>query len=235
MTFELFTLFSIGLLLGLRHAMEPDHVIAVSTIASRTGNLLKAAAAGIFWGLGHTLTLFVVGLLFIGLKMTIPEKLALSMEMLVGIMIVGLGIFTVRSFYRKKVHVHVHEHDGEKHAHFHSHQDSRIHQHSHIHKPKQKSFFIGVVHGLAGSGAMVILTMGTAKTFLQSAFYILFFGAGTVLGMLIFAVLLGIPFVFLARFANGMERKLGLAAGILSIGYGLFFMYQIAFTEGLLF
>jgi ABC-type nickel/cobalt efflux system permease component RcnA len=233
MTVELLTVLGVGFLLGLRHALDPDHVIAVSTIASRTGSLLKATASGIYWGIGHTLTLFIVGMIFLGMKATIPETLALSLEMLVGLMIVILGWLTIWSFLHQKVHVHEHEHEHEVHAHFHSHKKNSGHNHKHISKPEKKSFLIGVIHGFAGSGALVLLTMGSMNSLTDAGIYIMVFGGGTILGMLIFAFLLSLPFVLLSKYSAGWDRKLGLTAGFISIVYGLFFMYQIGFVEGL--
>ncbi|GAB7388841.1 hydantoin utilization protein A [Bacillaceae bacterium] len=236
---ELFTVFAVGFLLGLRHAFDPDHVVAVSTIASRTGNLVKAVSSGAFWGIGHTFTLFVIGMILIPMKWAIPKTLGLSMEMLVGLMLVVLGWTTIRAFRRKKVHMHVHEHDGETHIHFHSHEEHQGHHHSHLEnakteKFKSKSFVVGVIHGLAGSGALVLLTMSTLDTWQAAALYILVFGLGTLLGMMMFALLLALPFVLLNKYSIGLERKLGIACGFLSVLYGLYFLYEIAFVEGLL-
>lgn len=236
MGLELFTIFGIGFLLGLRHTFDPDHIVAVSTIASRTGNIFKAATSGIFWGIGHTLTLFIVGVILIGLKATVPETVALSMELLVGIMLVILGWTTFQSFRRKKGHIHIHEHkDGERHVHFHSHTETDDHAHDdkQISSANTKSLLIGVIHGLAGSGALVLLTMTSMNTMAEAALYILIFGIGTILGMMIFALLIGLPFVLLSKYASNIEQKLGMAAGLFSIAFGLFFMYEIAFLEGL--
>jgi ABC-type nickel/cobalt efflux system permease component RcnA len=232
---EWITIFGIGFILGLRHAFDADHFVAVSTIASRTGNLLKAASAGIYWGIGHTLTLFIVGMLFISFKATVPETLALSMELLVGIMLVVLGWTTFKSFQKKKVHFHIHQHDqGVSHVHFHSHEKEEKHKHSHIEKPERKSFFIGMVHGLAGSGALVLLTISSLSTLTEAGLYILLFGVGTIVGMFIFATLIGLPFVILSKHSIKTERNLGMLAGMVSILFGLYFMYEIAFVEGLL-
>jgi ABC-type nickel/cobalt efflux system permease component RcnA len=235
MQYEILVVLGVGFLLGIRHALDADHIVAVSTIASRTGNLMKSTMSGLYWGMGHTLTLFVIGLVFITLKIAIPEKVALSMEMLVGIMLVILGWTTFNTFKRKKVHAHVHKHKGEKeeHVHFHSHAESEEHQHVHISKPERKSFLVGMVHGLAGSGALVLLLMSSMKSVAEASIYITFFGAGTILGMILFAFVIGLPFVLLAKYTVHLERRMGMAAGILSILFGLFFMYEIAFLEGL--
>jgi ABC-type nickel/cobalt efflux system permease component RcnA len=234
MGLEWLTVFGIGFILGLRHAFDPDHFVAVSTIASRTGNLVKAAASGLYWGIGHTLTLFIVGMLFISFKATVPETLALSMEMVVGIMLVILGWTTFRNFQKKKIHVHVHQHEeGEPHTHFHSHEETARHDHTHVKKLGQKSLIVGMIHGLAGSGALVLLTMSSLHTVTEAAIYIVVFGVGTIIGMLLFATLIGLPFVLLSKYSVHLEKKLGMLAGIVSIVFGVYFMYEIAFVEGL--
>jgi ABC-type nickel/cobalt efflux system permease component RcnA len=235
MQYELLVVLGIGFLLGIRHAFDADHIVAVSTIASRTGNLFKAAMSGLYWGIGHTLTLFVIGMVFISLKIAIPEKVALSMEMLVGIMLVVLGWTTFTTFMKKKVHAHVHQHEGEKeeHIHFHSHAVNEEHQHEHVSNPERKSFFVGMVHGLAGSGALILLLMASMQSVAEAAIYITFFGAGTILGMILFAIVIGLPFVILAKHTVHLEKRLGMVTGVLSVLFGLFFIYEIAFLEGL--
>ena len=137
--------------------------------------------AGVFWGIGHTATLFIVGIILIFMKGEIPEKWAMSLEFLVGIMLVYLGMTTIFSF--KNIHVHQHEHDGEEHKHIHSHKHIGQHEHNHQHKNVSylKSMLIGLVHGLAGSGAMVLLTMSTVKSVGKVLFIFLYLVQGQLL------------------------------------------------------
>jgi len=227
-----FSILALGFILGIKHAIEPDHVIAVSTIASKSKKLWHSSLAGVFWGIGHTLTLFIVGIIVILMKGEIPEKLAMSLEFLVGIMLVYLGVKTIISF--KNVHVHQHQHDGELHKHVHSHQNSGEHDHQHEHKKGSyvKSMLIGLVHGLAGSGAMVLLTMSTVKNVGEAAIYIFIFGAGTVIGMLFFTTIIGIPFV-LSKKRGNISGTLGIATGVISTIFGLYYMYNLGVNEGL--
>ncbi|WP_394234475.1 sulfite exporter TauE/SafE family protein [Niallia oryzisoli] len=227
-----FSILALGFILGIKHAIEPDHVIAVSTIASKSKKLWHSSLAGVFWGIGHTLTLFIVGIIVILMKGEIPEKLAMSLEFLVGIMLVYLGVKTIISF--KNVHVHQHQHDGELHKHVHSHQNSGEHDHQHEHKKASyvKSMLIGLVHGLAGSGAMVLLTMSTVKNVGEAAIYIFIFGAGTVIGMLFFTTIIGIPFV-LSKKRGNISGTLGIATGVISTIFGLYYMYNLGVNEGL--
>ena len=232
MEISFLSILALGFVLGIKHAIEPDHVIAVSTIASQSKKLFRSTLAGVFWGIGHTATLFIIGVILILMKGEIPEKWAMSLEFLVGIMLVYLGLTTITSF--KNIHVHQHEQDEDKHKHVHSH--SHDGQHLHKHQPRNvsymKSLFIGLVHGLAGSGAMVLLTMSTVKNVWEAAVYILIFGVGTILGMLFFTTIIGIPFVFSAK-KRVLNQTLSRLTGVISIVFGMYYMYNLAVTEGL--
>lgn len=226
------SILALGFVLGIKHAIEPDHVIAVSTIASQSKKLFRSTLAGVFWGIGHTATLFIIGIILILMKGEIPEKWAMSLEFLVGIMLVYLGSTTILSF--KNLHVHHHEHDGEGHIHIHSHMYNGQHENVHQHKNVSyvKSMLIGLVHGLAGSGAMILLTMSSVKSVWEAATYILIFGVGTVIGMLFFTTIIGIPFVFSAQKLR-LNKTLTQITGVISVGFGIYYMYNLGITEGL--
>lgn len=227
------TILSLGFVLGIKHAIEPDHVIAVSTIASQSKQLFRSTLAGVFWGIGHTATLFVFGVVLIIMKGEIPQKWAMSLEFIVGIMLVYLGIKTVLSF--KNIHLHRHKHDEEEqHKHLHSHVHIGDHDHKHKHNKFSylNSMLIGLVHGLAGSGAMVLLTMSTVSGIWDAAIYILIFGAGTVIGMLFFTTIIGIPFVLSSKKIS-LNRTLTQLTGLISIVFGIYYMYNLGVTEGL--
>src|SRR3954470_22694276 len=147
MEISFLSILALGFVLGIKHAIEPDHVIAVSTIASQSKKLFRSTLAGVFWGIGHTATLFIIGVILILMKGEIPEKWAMSLEFLVGIMLVYLGLTTITSF--KNIHVHHHKHDGDDHKHVHSHQNSGEHKHKHQHQNVTylESMLIGLVHG----------------------------------------------------------------------------------------
>lgn len=238
MEFTLLSVLAIGFILGIKHAVEPDHVIAVSTIASKSNKIWQVSLAGIFWGIGHTATLFIVGITFILMKGEIPETWAMSLEFLVGIMLVYLGVTTILSL--KNIHVHEHEHDGHehqhKHIHSHQHEGNHEHIHEHIHEHKKvsllKSTLIGFIHGLAGSGAMILLTMSTVKSVWEAVMYILVFGVGTVIGMLFFTTIIGIPFVLSKKRLN-MNRALTMTMGAISTVFGIYYMYNLGINEGL--
>lgn len=188
----------LGFTLGIKHATEPDHVIAVSTIASQTKKLSRSSLAGVFWGLGHTATLLVIGVTAIALGQHIPENVATLLEFFVGVMLVYLGINGIR----KNPII-----EEGKQQHFH-----------------KKSFVIGVIHGLAGSAAMVLLTAAAADTGAEAFQYILLFGAGTIVGMLLFTTLLGLPFLVTSK--KSIPLFLMRATSLISVVYGLYYMIQ---------
>ncbi|MGG3471030.1 sulfite exporter TauE/SafE family protein [Neobacillus pocheonensis] len=213
MTGSLLSILLIGFLLGIKHAIEPDHVIAVSTIASKSKDIKRSVFAGVYWGIGHTATLFIFGMFLIIAKNTITDTVALSLEFLVGIMLVTLGVNSIVSIL-KHSHQHTHASDTNEKA-----------------RPHIKSFFIGLIHGLAGSAAMVLLTMSTVTTAWQGAIYILIFGCGTVIGMLSFSTVIGLPFVLTS--GKQVNRYLNNLAGIISILFGIYYMYNLGVNEGL--
>ncbi|MDQ0243065.1 sulfite exporter TauE/SafE [Bacillus fengqiuensis] len=207
MEISLLSVLALGLVLGIKHAIEPDHIIAVSTIASQSQKLSRASLAGVFWGVGHTMTLFIVGMVLIILKNDIPESWAMSLEFLVGIMLVYLGLSTFFAWKQSSQHQHA--------------------RHSYI-----KSMTIGFIHGLAGSAAMVLLTMSTVEHTWQGAVYIAIFGIGTCIGMLAFTTILGIPFVGTKNKLT-LNRSLTRFTGAVSALFGLYYMYNLGVNEGL--
>ena len=230
----------LGILLGSKHSLDPDHVVAVSTIVSEYKNPLRSFWVGISWGLGHTTTLLIIGIVIIALRLTIPERMALLFEFAVGVMLVGLGIQVIYSFRKKKVHQHAHGHEEEAHHHFHSHSKSPEHvpEHHNTHgigKPflRRKSYVIGLVHGMAGSAALALLVLASIESPIAGLLYILLFGLGSVLSMGIMTVIIGLPFVMSAGRLPNLNRTIQFAVGSLSILFGGFLMYQIGFVDGL--
>jgi ABC-type nickel/cobalt efflux system permease component RcnA len=229
---ELLSVLAFGILLGMKHAIEPDHVIAVSTIASQSQNLWRASLAGVFWGIGHTATLLAVGLLLLLLKHEIPEELSMTLEFAVGIMLVYLGVNALFQFRQRKVHAHPHLHDGMEHNHFHSHEHISGHDHRHHRVSYRKSVFVGFVHGLAGSAAMMLLTLETVDTMWQALSFILIFGLGTILSMLMFTTAISVPFL-ISRGKPAFHRLLMRTTGAFSAVFGVYYMYGIGVTDGL--
>ena len=232
---SLYAAFVLGLILGIKHALDADHLIAVSTIVSEHQSLKWASLIGAFWGLGHTTTLFAVGLIVIGLRLTIPPRLALGLEFLVALMLVILGGSILwRSFRVEKLHLHPHAHNPETHAHFHIHaRTEEDHSHLHPFKSMRKPFLVGMVHGLAGSAALMLLVLTTIPAPLAGLAYILIFGIGSVGGMLILSSLIGLPFILTAQKFSVLNRWIRVLAGGASICFGLFLGWEIGFHQGL--
>ncbi len=236
----LFAALALGVILGMRHSLDPDHVVAVSTIVGEYRNPLRSFWVGVSWGLGHTTTLLIIGLVIIALQLTIPDRLALLLGFMVGIMLVALGLQVIYGFRKRKVHQHVHGHAEDAHQHFHSHAEipdhsQRHHQIRGIGKPflRKKSYFVGIVHGVAGSAALTLLVLASIDNPLAGLGYILLFGLGSVLSMGIMTIFISFPFVFSANRLPGLNRVIQFSVGTLSILFGFFLMYQIGFVEGL--
>ncbi|MCI0784666.1 MAG: urease accessory protein UreH, partial [Chloroflexi bacterium] len=211
----LFAALALGIILGIRHSLDPDHVVAVSTIVSEYRNPLRSFWVGISWGLGHTTTLLIIGVVIIALRLTIPDRMALLFEFFVGIMLVALGAQVIYSFRRKKVHQHAHGHQEAAHEHFHSHAQSPEHRPEHheahgIGKPflRKKSYLVGTVHGVAGSAALTLLVLASIESPLAGLGYILLFGLGSVLSMGVMTILIGLPFVISAGRLPNLNRAI---------------------------
>ncbi len=227
------TTLALGLLLGMEHALDADHVVAVSTMVSQHRSLRRASMVGIVWGLGHTTTLFLVGLAVILFKVRIPERLSLSMEFAVGLVLVTLGASIIKGYLGGRVHAHAHRHGGEIHLHFHSHAAGEGHDHGHPPPQHRRSLLVGMIHGLAGSAALMLLVLGTIRTPALGLLYILVFGAGSILGMLGISTLLGLPFVLTAERFASIHQRIRIAAGATSVAYGVWIMAQVGIGEGL--
>src|SRR6476646_6232917 len=219
-----FSVLVIGFVLGLQHATEADHLAAVSTIVSEKKNLFTASVVGGLWGVGHTISLFTVGLVIILLKFQISESLEAKLEACVGAMLILLGLNALRKLFQaSKVHVHSHEHDGHQHVHIHTHSKSAEESH---HRLSPRSIFIGMVHGLAGSAALMLLVVPTIKSESVALVYILIFGIGSVGGMMAMSFLIGLPFHFTAGRFDILNRGIRLIAGLFSLGLGFSIMYE---------
>jgi len=226
---SLYAAFGLGLILGVKHALDADHVIAVSTIVSEYQSLKWASLIGAFWGLGHTATLLAVGLAVILLRLTIPVWVALGLEFLVALMLIFLGVSILwRSFKADKLHLHPHEHNPKSHAHFHVHGNPQEdHGHAHPFSSMRKPFIIGMVHGLAGSATLMLLVLSTIPSAIAGLTYIVIFGLGSVGGMLVLSSVIGLPFILTARRFTLLNRWIRVVAGIASVGFGLMLGWEI--------
>jgi ABC-type nickel/cobalt efflux system permease component RcnA len=225
----------IGLVFGLRHATEVDHVVAVSTIVSQHKNVLRSAAVGAMWGAGHTAALLVIGALVLSLRVAIPERVSSWLEFGVALMIIGLGISALWRALRRssEVHVHQHSHDGLSHKHVHFHEKQTRHEpsshsaHSHdVSRIGWKPLLIGTMHGLAGSGALTLLVLTQISSPWVGMLYLGIFGVGSIVGMLLMSGLIGLPFALTSRNLTHVHHRLQTVAAILSICFGLWYAYQ---------
>jgi ABC-type nickel/cobalt efflux system permease component RcnA len=242
-----FAVLGLGLVFGLKHATEVDHVVAVSNIVSEQRKLWRAALVGGLWGVGHTASLVIVGAVVLVLRVAISERVAQGLEFCVALMIIGLGAATfARSLRarRARVHLHRHRHDDLQHAHVHFHDAATGHAetsapHSHtVARIGLKPLFVGAMHGLAGSAALTLLVLAQIPSPLVGLLYLVVFGVGSIAGMLLMSGLVGLPFIFTARKLSGLHYGLQTAAGALSICFGLWYAYETqiaAWLLGLLF
>ncbi|HKX83576.1 MAG TPA: sulfite exporter TauE/SafE family protein [Pyrinomonadaceae bacterium] len=218
----------IGFLLGLQHAIEADHLAAVSTIVSEKKSLATASIVGGLWGVGHTISLFVVGALVILLKLQISEVVEARLEAIVGVMLVLLGLNALRKLFNSHVHAHVHNHGEREHVHFHTHAGESAPE-SH-HRFSVRSILIGMVHGLAGSAALMLLIVPTISSPIVGLLYILTFGIGSIGGMMAMSFLIGLPIHFTADRFDILNKGIRLCAGIFSLSLGAFIIYEKALS-----
>ncbi len=201
----------LGFVLGLRHATDPDHVVAMSTVVSGAGSVRRAALAGSLWGLGHSATVLVLGGVLVVTGIVIPPRLSLSFELLVAAMLITLGVLRLS-------------------------REGRGHEHgplAHRERGLLRSLVVGVVHGLAGSAAIALIVLGSIPNPLSGVLYLLLFGAGTIVGMVLLSSALAMPLAITQRRFGGLGHKLGVAAGLFSVALGLFLAYRVGFVDGL--
>lgn len=220
-----------GFLLGLRHAFEADHLVAVSTLVTPKRSLWKSIRFGVIWGLGHSATLLAVGGVVLILQVSIPPVLELSLEGLVGVMLVGLGFMTLFDCRRRRIHLHQHTHGGNTHLHFHTHVEGPEHSHQHGGETGWRPLLVGMVHGLAGSAAVLLLTVATAPSPVESLLYIASFGCGSVLGMGAASLAFGFFFSLTQRHLQGANLSLRIAAGATSVALGIWIIYELSVTD----
>jgi high-affinity nickel permease len=198
------TAIALGALLGLRHATDADHVVAVTAIVARERRLSRAAWVGALWGVGHTLTLLVVGGAIVAFRLVIPPRIGLGLEFGVALMLILLGYQNLRA-----------GHDAPS------------------TRPAVRPFLVGLVHGLAGSAAVALLVLATIRETLSALAYLLVFGLGTVAGMVAVTVLLAAPAMYVGSRVNRLQAGIRLAAGALSIAFGVLLAHELIVEGGL--
>jgi hypothetical protein len=231
----MFGILGLGFLLGMQHALEADHVAAVSSIAARRTDVGDIVKHGLTWGLGHTLTLFAFAGAAILLGHAIPEHWARPMETAVGIMLVGLGAHVLWRLWRDRVHFHSHGHgDGTVHLHAHSHAGETIPHarasHAHAHGFRWRTLLVGLMHGMAGSAALLVLAVSQASSAVAGLGYVALFGVGSMLGMGALSAVIAVPLAVSARWLTWANSGLQGTVGVVTIGIGLTTIAETAFA-----
>src|SRR5262245_35839668 len=256
--FGLLSVIALGFFLGMRHATDTDHVVAVMTIVSRQRSLRPAAWVGALWGVGHTMTIVLVGGAIILFNWAIPPRVGLAMELAVGVMLVALGLMNVAGTLRGLSPDGGDSHDHTVHSHAHQHGDY-VHSHAHTHNPEQhphapddtplaridrwfsrlkgyqtlRPLIVGTVHGLAGSAAVALLVLTTIRDPLWAVAYLAVFGLGTIAGMMLITTLVAAPMIYSQKRYAWVGRRLQLATGLISLALGLLVAYEIGVVNHL--
>lgn len=227
---------ALGFVLGLRHALDADHLVAVSTIVGRERSVWKSSLVGAVWGVGHTASLFAAAVAVILLRWTISPRAAAGMEAGVGAMLVVLGLDLLRRVIRGDLarHAHDHDHGGDAAAAFHLHPGPPAPDPSRSGRVGKRPFIVGLVHGLAGSAALMLFVLSTIANPWLGVLYVTVFGIGTIGGMLTMSTVLALPFALAQRAFAGLVGKIQFAAGVGSVGFGVFYAWHTAVAEGLL-
>ena len=231
----MFGILSLGFLLGMQHALEPDHIAAVSSIAARHTHVGDIVKHGLTWGLGHTLTLFLFAGAAILLGHAIPETVAQPIETAVGVMLVGLGAHVWWRLWRDRVHFHTHSHgDGMTHFHAHCHAGDILPHvraaHSHAHGFRWRTLLVGLMHGMAGSAALLVLTVSQAPNPVIGLGYVALFGVGSMIGMGVLSSVIAVPLAASARWLTWANRGLQMAVGAVTIAIGIHSIIENAFA-----
>jgi len=222
----MFGILGLGFLLGMQHALEADHIAAVSSIAARRGHVADIVKHGLTWGLGHTLTLFAFAGAAILLGRAIPETIARPMETAVGVMLIVLGAHVLWRLRRDRVHFHKHGHgDGTAHFHAHSHAGETAPHvrtaHAHEHGFRWRTLLVGLMHGMAGSAALLVLAVSQASNSAVGLAYVALFGIGSMIGMGALSTLIAVPLAISARWLTWANRGLQGAVGLATIAIGI--------------
>jgi ABC-type nickel/cobalt efflux system permease component RcnA len=221
----MFGILGLGFLLGMQHALEADHIAAVSSIAARRSEVADIVKHGLTWGVGHTLTLFAFAGAALALGQAIPEDLARPIEIAVGIMLVGLGAHVVWRLWRDRVHFHKHSHgDGTVHVHAHSHAGETVAHahapHTHAHGVRWRTLLVGLMHGMAGSAALLVLAVSQASSVTAGLGYVALFGVGSMIGMGVLSTIIAVPLALSARWLTLANSGLQGAIGAITVAIG---------------
>lgn len=225
------SLLILGFFLGIRHALEADHIATVASLASSDIKLRQILKQGLAWGVGHSLTLLVFGAIILYMDTVIPDQLAIKLEMVVGLFMVILGADVMRRAFKTGFSVHKHQNqDGRMsiHAHTHSVQkpDSSSQEYEHAHPYTNKfplrALLMGLIHGMAGSAALILFMLDRIDSIWSGLFYVTVFSVGSILGMLLFSLVISIPFSLTAKKSKSFHHGMQISIGALTSGLGVF-------------
>jgi sulfite exporter TauE/SafE len=205
-------------MLGLRHALDSDHVAAVSTVLAQRPSLRASGLVGFSWGIGHTLVLLLVGVVVLRFRVPVPAVMAQVAEGVVGGMLVVLGGLLGVKLFQERWHIHQHEHDGDSHM-------LEDHGHPHVWRESLRPLCIGMAHGLAGSAALLLLVVSTAGSVAEGLLYIAVFGCGSILGMMLIGLALSVPVVCSLRLGRSALFAVQVLASLGSLGLGFSIVY----------
>ena len=227
----------LGFLLGMRHAVEADHIAAVASLTASTNSIRKSIQQGVAWGVGHTLTLFLFGSIVLFVANIVPEQIVSKIELVVGVMLIILGADVLRRVIAERVHFHTHthsQHEDNNNTHFHAHShkgekrqqhNATHHQHAHTQGFPVRALLVGLMHGMAGSAALILLTLQTLSSPWLGLVYIAIFGIGSIAGMGLFSLVIAVP-LRAARRMTWLYNGLQAIIGIFTIGLGAFTIIQ---------
>jgi high-affinity nickel permease len=230
----------VGLLLGMKHATEADHLAAVATLATRQGSLAQTLRQGVAWGIGHTVTLLLFGGALLLLGLVISPGLGQALETAVGFMLMVLGADVLRRLVRDRIHFHVHRHDrATAHVHAHSHRGDgphvrSAHRHAHPARWPLRALAVGMMHGLAGSAALVVLTLQTMPSVGLGIGYIALFGVGSIAGMALLSVVIAVPLKLSSGHLTRLHQAMTAVVGLFSCALGAFMVIEIGYLRQLL-
>ena len=224
---EFFTLLGVGFLLGLRHALDADHLAAVSTVLAERPSLRASSAVGLWWGIGHTLTLMIVGTIVLVWGLHIPDGFEIIAESGVGMLLIVLGGTLALKLYRERWHLHSHQHDGERHVHLHSHQRQEDHRHRHWMTDSIRPLCIGMAHGLAGSAALMLMVLSTTRELGAGLLSIAVFGIGSIAGMMVIGLTISLPLVCSLTVSRRLFVALQGVASMASLCVGVWMLLKL--------
>ena len=234
------SILALGFLLGVRHATEADHLAAVATLATRSRSLGHTVLQGVAWGTGHTLTLMLFGGAALVLGLVVPARAAQALELAVGVMLVVLGADALYRLRRERVHFHAHRHpDGVTHFHAHSHRgesaphDPARHEHRHLRGLPGRALLVGMVHGMAGSAALILLSLEALRSPAWGFAYVAIFGLGSILGMALLSAAIAVPLRLTSRRMTRAYDGLSVAVGLATLVLGCYIVYRIGIGDGM--